>query len=211
MPIQSVYRKPGALVDASAETDLQDAIETETAVLGTSNLRTEALNRYHFQPSYGDITNSYKIAANIITSGTYSSSTYVPVAHGTAMALDFGASGLTVENGFVLRFQWSLFVTDFERAGNLGEYAFCLKTDTSGAGTFIQQSPDYWYSAMSYPRDGPSTATYWPMTNRRHTMSYTMVRATPFTIYDARVEVKIESPWVVTIQETNFLAVIQRH
>src|SRR5690606_24433954 len=147
------------MASATAETDLQDAIEAETTALGTANLRTEALNSYHFQPTYGDITNSYRVAANVITAGTYSSSTYVPIAHGTPMALDFGASGVTVENGFVIRFQWSMLVTDFERAGNLGEYAFCLKTDTSGAGTFVQQSPDYWYSAMAYPSDGPSTST----------------------------------------------------
>lgn len=211
MTIQTFHRAPGDSIDASEETDLQDAIEAETLALGTGNLRTEALNRYHFSPTIGAITNARRVSANIITAGTYSSSTYVPINHGTPMALDFGAGGLTIENGFVIRFQWSMLVTDFERAGNLGEYAFCLKTDTSGAGTFVQQSPDYWYSAMSYPRDGPSTATYWPMTNRRHTLSYTMVRPTPFTIYDARVDVKIENPWVVTIQETNFFAIIQRH
>lgn len=211
MTIHTFYRAPGDLVDSTAETGLQDAVEAETLALGTGNLRTEALNRYHFSPTIGDITNATRLSVNVVTDGTYASSSYVPINHGTPMVLDFGASGLTIENGFVLRFQWSMLVIDYERAGNLGAYAFCLKTDTVGSGSFIQQSPDYWYSAMSYPRDGPSTATYWPMINRRHTMSYTMVRPTPFTIYDARVDVKIETPWTVTIQETNFFAIVQRH
>lgn len=127
------------------------------------------------------------------------------------MLLDFGASGLTIHPGWIVRFQWSLLVVGFERAGNLGEYAFCLKTDTVGSGSFTQQSPDYWYSAMSYPRDGPSTATYWPMINRRHTMSYTMTATSSYTLYQARVDVKIADPWSLTIRYDNLFAIVQRH
>lgn len=127
------------------------------------------------------------------------------------MLLDFGASGLTIQPGWVVRFQWSMLVIDYERAGNLGEYAFCLKTDTGGSGSFTQQSPDYWYSAMSYPRDGPSTSTYWPMTNRRHTMSYTMTATSSYTLYQARVDVKIADPWSITILYDNLFAIVQRH
>ena len=212
MPISTFFRSPGDLTSPTEESLLQSGIAAETSALGSENLRTEGLNRVHFQAQPSDVTTSSRTADNGFgVAGVYASPTYVPIAHGVPMLLDFGASGLTIQPGWIVRFQWSMLVIDYERAGNLGEYAFCLKTDTSGAGTFVQQSPDYWYSAMSYPRDGPSISTYWPMSNRRHTMSYTMVRSTPFTIYDARVDVKIENPWTVTIQETNFFAIIQRH
>lgn len=211
MPIQTFHRAPGDLISVLAENTLQQDIATQTAALGSENIRTEAVHRIHFQSVPGDITLASASSSNPTTTGTYASSTYVPVSHGTPMLLDFGASGLLIKAGWVIRFQWSVYVTDYERAGNLGEYAFSLQTDNSGSGTFSQQSPDYWYSAMSYPRDGPSTATYWPMINRRHTMSYTMVRPTDFTIYDARVEVKITSPWTIDIRETNLFALIMRH
>lgn len=211
MAVETFFREPGGLANASSETQLQSLIETETTALSSEHIRTEGINRVHFQPQTGDVTVAYQNVSSEIDIGIYASSTYVPVNHGTPMALDFGASGITIEPGWTVRFQWSLYVLNYERAGNLGEYAFCLKTDTSGAGTFVQQSPDYWYSAMSYPRDGPSTSTYWPMINRRHTMSYTMMRPTPFTLYDARVDVKIESPWNVWIFYTNMFAIIQRH
>lgn len=212
MPIETFFRSPGDLMDASAETDLQDAIEAETLALGSENIRTEGINRVHFQPQPSDITTSLQTSANLLGSlGVYTSASYVPIVHGTPMLLDFGASGLTIQPGWIVRFQWSLIVIDYERAGNIGEYAFCLKTDTGGAGTFVQQSPDYWYSAMSYPRDGPSTATYWPMINRRHTMSYTMTATSSYTLYQARVDVKIADPWSLTIRHDNLFSIVQRH
>jgi len=201
--INTFYRAPGDLVDSTAETGLQDAIEAETLAIGTGNLRTEALNRAHFQTTYGDITTFPD--EDVFVAGTFASSTYVPIMNPLEIQE-------TIQPGWVVRFQWSLLVTGFERAGNLGEYAFCLKTSaTSILGPYVQQSPDYWYSAMSYPRDGPSTATYWPMINRRHTMSYTMVRPTAFTLKYAQVEVKIASPWSITIGNANVFVFIQRH
>lgn len=211
MVTQMVYRKPGGLIDPAAENTLLDDIDSATNNLDSGSLRTEAIHRAHLNSPYGDISRKFLFQSNIPSTGTYSSAVYVPINHGTPMLLDFGASGFYIPSGWVVRFQWSVFITDFERAGGIGEYSFCLKTDTSGAGTFVQQSPDYWFSAMSYPRTGPSTATYWPMINRRHTMSYCMVRPTPFTIYGARVDVKIASPWTVDIQNNNLFTLLQSH
>lgn len=212
MSVTNTFRKPGDLVSAADETALSLAIQIHSQDMASTELRSEALNRIHFQPTVGDVTTgSATQSSTSTTTGTYASSTYVPINHGTPMLLDFGPSGIEIEAGWVVRFQWSVYVNDYERAGNLGEYAFCLKTDIFGTGSFIQQSPDYWYSAMSYPRDGPSISTYWPMTRRRHTMSYTMISSTNYDLYQARVDVKIESPWTIDIVYDNLFAVVQRH
>lgn len=212
MSVTNTFRKPGDLISAADETALSLAIQIHSQDMTSTELRTEALNRVHFQPTVGDVTTGSAVQVSPSGgSGVYTSTAYTPVNHDVPMLLDFGPSGIDIEAGWAVRFQWSIFVRDFERAGNLGEYAFCLKTDTFGTGSFIQQSPDYWFSAMSYPRDGPSISTYWPMINRRHTMSYTMVSATDYTLYQARVDVKIESPWSVTLTYDNLFALIQRH
>jgi hypothetical protein len=210
--VQTIHRKPGDLITSATETDLQQAIADETAILGSQHLRTESLNRYHFQTTPGDVTTIVRSAFNSgSTTGTYASATYVPITHDVPMLLDFGALGTPVEDGWAVRYEWSVFVEEFERAGGIGEYAFCLKTDTVGAGTFVQQSPDYWYSAMGYPRSGPSTTTYYPMDNRRHTMSFTQVSSTSYFLFQARVDIKITVPWTTTLRFTNMFATIMRH
>lgn len=205
--IGTFFRKPGDTANASLETSLQTEIGLETGGLTGDDVRTEAINRIHFQPTPGDVTTGRRAAASASgTSGTYASATYVPITHDVPMLLSPVAD---MDAGWTARFQWSMWVTEFEKAGNLGEYAFCLKLDT-GSG-FVQVSPDYWFSAMAYPIDGPSTSTYFPMYRRRHTMSFTYVAQANTNVLSARIDVKIVSPWTIDISYNNFFFIVQRH
>ena len=218
------YYREGDTTSATTINNDYTNIATASGQISSENIRSEGTGRIHYEKvapnGVGAPVHSTFAACELYsnTTGIYSSTSFVPVSHGTPIGVGVGSGGAellfarTVNENNVLRLQGNMYIIDGENDQlntDPVNFTFRFEKRVGGVWSAIDATDEFMYSLWAKePGAGAETKYY------RRRVGFSMIyihRGANVTIERVRIAVKMELDGSIRIGYYTFLTTCIEH